>query len=67
MQLPLHLKEDIHHSPQNPREAFLYYISRMEVEVEMAGLVVEDHRTHQDARKSVLLEKLSKATSKFTQ
>lgn len=46
MQLPLHHKEDIHHIPQNQLEAFLYYMSRMDVE--MAGLVVEDYRTYQD-------------------
>lgn len=64
MQLPLYNKEDIHHSPLNQRESFLYYMSRMDVE--MAGLVLEDYRTYQDATKSVFWEKLSHSLSEFT-
>lgn len=64
MQLPLYTNDDNYHSPKNEREAVLYYLSKMDME--MLELVLSDNRTYQDATKNVFLEKLSHSLSEFT-
>lgn len=62
-QLSLFTKDILHHAPQNQREAFLFYMSKMDAE--MINLVLDDNKTYQDAKKEVFTEKLSEVLSEF--
>lgn len=64
MQLSLYNNDDTRHSPNNQREAFLYYMSKLDAE--MVGLVLDDEKTYQDAQKEVFIEKLSNVFQKFS-
>lgn len=63
-QLTLFSKDSTHHSPRNQREAFLYYMSKMDSD--MLFLILEDNRTYQDAKKEVFIEKINEALSVFS-
>lgn len=65
MQLPLFNQNETHHSPKNVREAVLYYLSKLDIE--MLELVLDDKRTYQEATKEVFVDKLKKAVSVFIQ
>lgn len=62
-QLSFFSADDLHHSPRNQREAFLYYMSKMDAD--MINLILDDNKTYQDAKKEVFIEKLSEALSTF--
>jgi hypothetical protein len=64
VQLSLYNDDDTRHSPKNQREAFLYYMSKLDAE--MVGLVLDDEKTYQEAKKEVFVEKLSNVFLKFS-
>jgi hypothetical protein len=63
MQLQIYQNTDTQHIPRNPRQAFLYYLSKLDAD--MAALVLDDTRTYQDATKEVFVEKLSEVIRQF--
>ncbi len=63
-QLSFFSKDELHHSPRNQREAFLYYMSKMDSE--MLNLILEDNRTYQEAKKEVFIDKINEALSLFS-
>ena len=64
LQLLLFTEDQMHHKPRNQKEAVLYYLSKMDLD--MVSLVLDEQRTYSDATKDVFIEKLKEVFVNFS-
>jgi hypothetical protein len=62
-QLFIFSDEELHQPPRNQRQAFLYYMSNLDIE--MIELILDDHKTYQDASKAIFIKKLEEIFEEF--
>jgi hypothetical protein len=62
-QLSLFSDEEMHQPPRNQRQAFLYYMSKLDIE--MIELILDDHKTYQDVSKTIFIERLQNVLDNF--
>ncbi|MBK6339862.1 MAG: hypothetical protein IPF63_09800 [Bacteroidetes bacterium] len=62
-QLSLFAETKEQKAPQNQKEAFMYFMCKLDAE--MVGLVLDDHKTYQDATKTVFISKLTDVFQQF--